>query len=151
MNKAMIIGNLGADPDIRYMPNGDPVTNISVATNKNWTDQESGEKKQRTEWHRCTAFGKRAENLAKYLRKGSKVFIEGELQTRSWEDKEGIKRYTTEIRVFNFEFLDQRNTGERPPHPADAPPDDSGKPQQQRPQTETEGATQPDFDDDIPF
>ncbi len=152
MNKAMIIGNLGQDPDTRYMPSGDAVTTVSVATNRRWKDKETGEKKDHTEWHRCVAFGKRAETMAEFLRKGSKVFIEGQLQTRKWDDKEGVTRYSTEIRIDSFEFLDRRSD-ERPPHPADSPPYNTGegKAPESKPDEGSPPRSDEDFDDDIPF
>ena len=110
LNKAMIIGFLGQDPETRYTDNGTAVTTVSVATTSRWKDKQSGEQKERTEWHRCVAWGRQAETFAQFLKKGSQVYIEGELQTRSWEDKDGIKRYTTEIRVWQFSFLDRRST-----------------------------------------
>jgi single-strand DNA-binding protein len=152
LNKAMVIGYLGADPDTRYMPSGEAVTTISVATTARWKDKASGEQKERTEWHRCVAFGKRAETMAEFLRKGAQVYVEGELQTRKWDDKDGVTRYSTEIRVFNFSFLDRKGTGDRPPHPADQDQekDQDGMPPQSR--TDADDAAPPgDFDDDIPF
>ena len=154
LNKAMVIGYLGADPDTRYMPSGEAVTTISVATTARWKDKASGEQKERTEWHRCVAFGKRAETMAEFLRKGAQVYVEGELQTRKWDDKDGITRYSTEIRVFQFSFLDRKGTGDRPPHPADQEKqeqDQDGLPPQSR--TDADDAKPPpdDFDDDIPF
>jgi len=151
LNKAMVIGYLGQDPDTRYLDNGDAVTTISVATTARWKDKTSGEQKERTEWHRCVAFGKRAETMAKFLRKGAQVYVEGELQTRKWEDKEGITRYSTEIRVFTFSFLDRKGTSDdRPPHPADKP-DQDGKPPTSREEADDSTPPQEDFDDDIPF
>lgn len=149
MNKAMLIGNLGSDPDTRYLPNGDAVATISVATNKRWKDKQTGEQKDHTEWHRCTAFGKRAETIAKYLRKGSKVFIEGELRTNKWTDKDGIDRYSTDIRIDNFEFLDKKEAG--PPHPADTPQYNAGEGKAPESQPDGSAPEQEDFDDDIPF
>ncbi len=162
MNKVILIGNLGSDPDTRYMDNGDAVTTISVATNRRWKDRTSGEQKSHTEWHLCVAFGKRAETMTTYLRKGSKVCVEGELRTRKWDDKEGVTRYTTEIRVDNFEFLDKKEGEGRPPHPASPPyntgegkepdTDQDGLPPQSR--TDADDSAPPaqdDFDDDIPF
>lgn len=148
----MIIGYLGGDPDVRYLPNGDPVANFSVATNTRWKDRESGEQKERTEWHRCSAFGRQAEVIAEYLRKGSHVFVEGELQTRKWQDKDGIDRWTTEIRVRGFEFLDRKGEGGggRPPHSADMPPDDREKTRTSTP-SQSSQEPPPEFDDDIPF
>lgn len=118
MNKAQLIGNLGADPEVRYMPNGDAAVSFRIATNKRWTDKE-GKKQEHTEWHSCTMFGKRGEALAKYSHKGSKIYVEGELRTRKWTDKNNVDRWTTEIRVYDFEFLESKGTG-RPPHPAEA-------------------------------
>ncbi len=153
MNKAMLIGNLGADPDTRYMPSGSAVTTVNVATNRRWKDKTTGEKKEHTEWHRCVAFGTQAETMAEFLRKGSKVYIEGELQTRKWDDKDGVTRYTTEIKVFRFEFLDKREGSDRPPHPADTPPYNTGEGKE--PETAPDDGAPPpgddDFDDDIPF
>jgi len=98
INKVTILGTCGQDPDVRYLPNGNAVTNLSLATSEQWTDKQTGHKVERTEWHRVSMFGKVAEIAGEYLRKGSKVYIEGKLQTREWE-KDGIKRYTTEIIV----------------------------------------------------
>ncbi len=152
LNKAMVIGYLGADPDTRYMPSGEAVTTISVATTSRWKDKTSGEPKERTEWHRCVAFGKRAETMAEFLRKGAQVYVEGELQTRKWKDKDDVDRWSTEIRVFQFSFLDKKGTGERPPHPADDEKDQDGKPPQSRTDADdAEPPAQDDFDDDIPF
>jgi single-strand DNA-binding protein len=152
MNKAMIIGNLGQDPDTRYLPSGDAVTTVSVATNRRWKDKTTGEKKEHVEWHRCVAFGKRAETMAEFLRKGSKVFIEGQLQTRKWDDKDGVTRYSTEIRIDNFEFLDRKEGSDRPPHPA-SPPYNTGE--GEKPESKPDDGSPPrsdeDFDDDIPF
>jgi len=153
LNKAMVIGYLGADPDTRYMPSGEAVTTISVATTARWKDKASGEQKERTEWHRCVAFGKRAETMAEFLRKGAQVYVEGELQTRKWDDKDGVTRYSTEIRVFQFSFLDRKGTGDRPPHPADdgKQQDQDGLPPQSRTAADDSDPHSEDFDDDIPF
>lgn len=104
VNKAILIGNLGRDPELRYTQNGQAVTSFSLATNENWTDK-SGERTERTEWHRIVAWGKTAELCAQYLSKGRTVYIEGRLQTRDWEDKEGVKRQTTEIVANTVQFL----------------------------------------------
>jgi len=104
LNKAMIIGNLGADPEVKYLPSGRAVANLRVATNRQWQDKDSGEQKEQTEWHRVTLFGGMAEVAGKYLSRGSRVFIEGRLQTREWE-KDGQKRYTTEIIAENMIML----------------------------------------------
>jgi single-strand DNA-binding protein len=98
VNKVIIVGTMGQDPEVRYLPNGNAVTNLSLATSEQWTDKQTGQKVEKTEWHRVSMFGKIAEIAGEYLRKGSQVYIEGKLQTREWE-KDGIKRYTTEIVV----------------------------------------------------
>lgn len=108
VNKAIIVGNLGRDPEIRYMPNGDAVTNIAVATTESWKDKNSGEKKEITEWHRITFYRKLAEIAGQYLKKGSSVYIEGRLQTRKWTDKDGVERYTTEIIADSMQMLGGR-------------------------------------------
>src|SRR5512134_1444356 len=105
VNKVILIGNLGRDPEVRYTTNGTPVANFTLATSERWHDQASGE---RTEWHRIVLFGKQAEIAGEYLRKGRQVFVEGSLQTREWTDREGNKRYTTEVRALNFQMLGSR-------------------------------------------
>src|ERR1700722_5050505 len=106
VNKVILIGNLGADPDVRYMPNGSAVTNVTVATSTVWRDKQSGELLERTEWHRVAFFNRLAEIVGEYLRKGSKVYIEGSLRTRKWQDKSGMDRYTTEIVANEMQMLD---------------------------------------------
>jgi single-strand DNA-binding protein len=145
----MIIGFLGNDPEVRYMPSGDAVANFSVATTNRWKDKQSGEQKEHTEWHRCVAFGKDADTINEYLKKGSQVYVEGELRTNKYDDKEGITRYSTEIRVRRFSFLDRKgdSTGApagRSKPDAPAKPDPKGDP-------DDPGASEEDFDDDIPF
>lgn len=108
VNKVIIVGNLGRDPETRYMPNGDAVTNIAVATTESWKDKNSGEKKEVTEWHRVTFYRKLAEIAGQYLKKGSSVYIEGRLQTRKWTDKDGVERYTTEIISDSMQMLGGR-------------------------------------------
>ncbi|MEN5236638.1 single-stranded DNA-binding protein [Pseudomonas sp. TWI923] len=148
VNKVILVGTLGQDPEVRYLPNGNAVTNISLATSEQWTDKRSGEKVERTEWHRVVLFGKIAEIAGEYARKGSQIYIEGKLQTREWE-KDGIKRYTTEVHV------DMRGTmqllGSKPPgQQAGQMPD--RQPRQQRPAPQqSQQSAPPDFDDDIPF
>ncbi|MFY9315669.1 MAG: single-stranded DNA-binding protein [Burkholderiales bacterium] len=109
VNKVIIVGNLGRDPETRYLPSGEAVTNISVATTSSWKDKASGEKKEETEWHRVSAFGRLAEIMGEYLKKGSQVYIEGQLRTRKWQDKEGKDRYTTEIRADVMQMLGSRS------------------------------------------
>lgn len=155
INKVILVGNLGRDPETRYMPSGGAVTNVSVATSKSWRDRDSGEQKERTEWHRVVFFNRLAEIAGEYLKKGSKVYIEGELRTREWE-REGQKHYTTEIVAGEMQMLDSR--GDAPmggggsygsgngggsagggSRGSGGPADDFGPPPQD------------DFDDDIPF
>lgn len=114
LNKVQIIGHLGADPEQRYMPSGKAVVNLRVATSETWKDRESGDKKEKTEWHSIVAFDKLAEIMSEYLRKGSQVYIEGKLQTRKWQDKEGKDRYSTEIIAQQMQMLGSKPQGERP-------------------------------------
>lgn len=106
VNKVILIGNLGADPEVRYMPNGSAVANVSLATSTAWRDKQSGELLERTEWHRVAFFNRLAEIVGEYLRKGSKIYIEGSLRTRKWQDKNGVDRYTTEIVANEMQMLD---------------------------------------------
>jgi single-strand DNA-binding protein len=111
VNKVIIVGNLGADPETRYMPSGEAVTNIRVATTDRWKDKQSGETKEATEWHRIVFFNRLAEVAGEYLKKGSQVYVEGTLRTRKWQDKEGQERYTTEIRADVMQMLGRREGG----------------------------------------
>ena len=111
VNKVILIGNVGSDPELKYTNNGAGVSNFSVATNESWMDKNTNERQERTEWHRIVAWGRLAEICNQYLRKGSKVYIEGRLQTRSWEDQNGQKRYTTEIVAAEMQMLDSREDG----------------------------------------
>lgn len=111
VNKVILIGNLGKDPESRYFPNGDAVANATIATSESWTDKQSGEKKEHTEWHNVVFRRKLAEIAAQYLKKGSKVYVEGSLRTRKWQDKEGHDRYTTEVIVNDMQMLDGRPGG----------------------------------------
>lgn len=122
INKVILIGNLGKDPELRHTPQGQAVANFSLATSENWTDK-SGQKQERTEWHKVVVWGKPAELAAKYLSKGRKAYIEGRLQTRAWDDKEGQKRYTTEVVASTIQFLD--SAASRGEHAA-GPSNDSG-------------------------
>ena len=122
INKVILIGNLGRDPEVRYTPDGTAVANFSIATSDEWTDKATNEKKERTEWHRIVAFGRLGEICGEYLSKGRQVYIEGKLQTRSWE-KDGVTRYTTEIVAFTVQFLGSKDSADtyRPPGPAETP------------------------------
>jgi len=126
INKVILIGNLGAKPEVKYASNGNAIANLSIATSESWTDKNTGEKQEKTEWHRVSLFGKLAEIAGQYLDKGSKVYVEGKLQTRKWQDKEGKDRYTTEVVVSGFngvlQMLDRREDIEgvdqpTPPYP----------------------------------
>lgn len=138
VNKAIIIGHLGQDPDVRYMPDGAAVANISVATDESYKDKQSGQMVPQTEWHRVVMFRRLGEIAGEYLKKGSKVYIEGRLKTRSWE-KDGVKRYSTEIVANELQMLDGKSDNGQQQQP----------PQQSQPQPQPEQGG--DFDDDIPF
>lgn len=111
VNKVILVGNLGRDPEVRYTQSGTPVANFTLATTDRWSDQ-SGERQERTEWHRIVVWGKQAEIAGEYLRKGKQIFVEGSLQTREWTDRDGNKRYTTEVKAMNFQMLGRRGEGE---------------------------------------
>jgi len=146
INKVILVGNLGADPETRYMPSGKPVTNIRIATSEGWTDKQSGDKQERTEWHAVVLFEKLAEISAEYLRKGSQVYIEGSLRTRKWQDKEGKDRYTTEIVAREMQMLGGRGGGEGGERRAPAAASGSSSSSSAPPPAEAG-----EFDDDIPF
>ncbi len=150
VNKVILIGNLGRDPEVRYMPSGDAVANISIATTETWKDK-NGEKQEKTEWHRVAMFGKTAEIAGEYLKKGSQVYIEGRLETRKWTDKEGQERYTTEIRADRMQMLGSRSGGSD----RMAPPEDDAPKAAAAPAKKSGGAAKgsslEDLEDDIPF
>lgn len=143
VNKVILVGNLGRDPEVRYMPSGDAIANISVATTDNWKDK-NGEKQERTEWHRVAFFGKLAEIVGEYLKKGSQVYVEGRLQTRKWTDKEGHDKYTTEIVADRMQMLGSRGGSGAPSQSEESPP-----PRQSGPPAASSEFN--DLDDDIPF
>lgn len=118
INKVIVVGNLGRDPETKYMPSGDAFTNIAVATTDKWKDKNSGEQKEATEWHRIAFFGKLAEIAGQYLKKGSQVYIEGKLRTRKWQDKDGVEKYTTEIIADTMQMLGGRPSGDQEAAPA---------------------------------
>ena len=160
INKVILIGNLGQDPETKYMPSGGAVTNVSLATSESWRDKQTGEQQERTEWHRVVFFNRLAEIAGEYLRKGSKVYIEGSLRTRKWQGQDGQDRYTTEIVASEMQMLDSRgdmgaDTGsyQRPAaQSSGAPAQQPPRAPAQRPQPETSQAPGFDsFDDDIPF
>lgn len=140
LNKVQLIGNLGQDPEIKYLPSGDAVANLSIATTDRWKDKATGEQQERTEWHRVSFFGKAAETIGKFLTKGSPLYVEGQIQTRKWQDKEGNDRYTTEIKGREFQFIGKVGEG------------DGGAPrQQQDAPAQNQPSPQASIDDDIPF
>ena len=158
LNKCMFIGRLGNDPEIKYMPNGNAVANINIAVGDDYKDKNTGQKVERTEWVRCVSFGKLAEIMGEYLRKGSKVYIEGKFATRKWQDQQGQDRYSTEIVAENMQMLDSASGSQNQNHA----PQQGYTPQQQQPMRQPQQASPPqnqqastpqsmDFDDDIPF
>lgn len=136
VNKVIIIGNLGEDPTVRYAQNNNAVCNLSIATSESWTDKATNERKEQTEWHRVVIYQRLAEIAGEYLRKGSKVYIEGKLKTRKWTDKDGIERYTTEIVANELQMLDGNPAGQPPRYPNG---NQGQKPQQQRPAQQAGG------------
>ena len=155
VNKVILIGRLGQNPELRYTQGGTSVSNFSLATNENWTDK-SGQRQERTEWHRVVAWGKTAELCSQYLTKGRQVYLEGKLQTRQWEDQNGQKRYTTEIQATSVQFLGGRDAASAP-GPSDAPVDQAQQPagpefEASAPNFSSGQNSQPAFtEDDIPF
>ena len=155
INKVILVGNLGAKPEVKYASNGNAISNLSVATSESWTDKSTGQKQERTEWHRVSLFGKLAEIAGQYLDKGSKVYVEGKLQTRKWQDQNGQDRYTTEVVVSGFngtlQMLDRRNDSS-----SITPSEDVSS---QGEDVTVKGQTEPsitpvskdEFEDDIPF
>jgi single-strand DNA-binding protein len=164
VNKVIILGRLGNDPDVRTLPNtGNTVANLSVATNEAWRNKDTGQMEERTEWHRCTCFGRTAEVVRDYLRKGSSVYIEGRLQTRKWQDQQGNDRYSTDIIVNELQMLGGRNDGMQqggsyqPPaaqgfgQGASQPSARQQPAQQPAPGSQSGGSDAEMFDDEIPF
>jgi single-strand DNA-binding protein len=148
INKVILIGNLGADPEVRYMPSGGAVANITLATSEAWKDKQTGEQHDRTEWHRVVFFNRLAEIVGEYLKKGAKIYVEGSLRTRKWQDKSGQDRYTTEIVANEMQMLDSRGgagAAERGTQNNNQEQDNYAK-SSIEPASSTEG-----FDDDIPF
>ena len=143
VNKVILIGNLGRDPEVRYMPNGQAVANVTIATSESWKDKNTGEQQERTEWHRVVFFRRLAEIAGEYLKKGARVYVEGRLQTRKWQDNQGQDRYTTEIIANEMQMLGSAGGGGG--NYNNAPPSDTDM------GNEPAMATAGDFDDDIPF
>lgn len=148
VNKAILIGNLGKDPELRYMPNGDAVCSFSIATSEQWTDKASGEKREATEWHNIVAFRKLAEICGQYLAKGSQVYIEGRIKTEKWQDKEGNDRYTTKIYADNMKMLGGKRDGEQSAPRSESAPAQN---QQRSAPAQNGGGSFDDFEDSIPF
>ena len=148
INKVILVGNLGAKPEVKYASNGNAISNLSVATSESWTDKSTGQKQERTEWHRVSLFGKLAEIAGQYLDKGSKVYVEGKLQTRKYTDKDGIERWTTDIVVSGFngtlQMLDRRDDSS-----SSAPSEDATEKAKAEPSITP--VSKDEFEDDIPF
>ena len=148
VNKVILVGNLGADPDTRYMPSGKAVTNIRLATSESWKDRQTGDMQERTEWHSIVMYDKLGEIAAEYLRKGSQVYIEGKLRTRKWQDKDGNDRYTTEIIANEMNMLGGRGAADRGSAPS---PDRMRERGESAPARAEPAGVAESFDDDIPF
>ena len=148
INKVIIVGNLGNDPEIRTMPNGEVVANITVATSESWNDKNTGERREVTEWHRIVFYRRQAEVAGEYLRKGSKVYVEGRLKTRKWQDQNGQDRHTTEIQGDVLQMLDSRQSGDNQDKPPTSNAYSNAKNGTKQPQTQQ---SVDDFSDDIPF
>ena len=159
VNKVILVGNLGKDPEVRYSPNGGAVANITIATSESWKDKTSGEKQEKTEWHRVVFFGRLAEIAGEYLKKGAQIYIEGRLQTRKWQDKEGKDRYTTEIVANEMQMLGSREGRGAPSEFDQSSSGDEGQGRgssSRAPAATSSAGGKPsappsDFDDDIPF
>lgn len=146
VNKAILVGNLGRDPEIRYSPGGAAVATVSIATTDSWKDKQTGEQQERTEWHRVVFFGRLAEIVGEYLKKGSQVYVEGRIQTRKWQDKEGNDRYTTEVVANEMQMLGGRGGGS-----PGGPPSDYDQDSGYSGNGDSSSGSSEDFDDDIPF
>ncbi len=159
VNKVILVGNVGGDPDVRYMPNGNAATTLSIATSESWKDKQTGEKQERTEWHRVVCYARLGEIAGQYIRKGSKIYVEGSLRTRKWQDQQGQDKYMTEIIASEMQMLDskggQSSFNEAPPaHASEAQGSSYAQAAPARSQPATESTAQAAFDDlndDIPF
>ena len=161
VNKVILVGNCGSDPETKYLPSGGAVTNLSIATSETWKDKQSGQQQERTEWHRVVFFNRLAEIAGEYLKKGSKVYVEGRLQTRKWQGQDGQDRYTTEIVANEMQMLDSRGGGDtgmggggqfnQAPAAQSQPQGQGGSQPQQQPAGGQAAPSFDDFDDDIPF
>lgn len=152
INKAILIGNLGGDPEVRYMPSGGAVANVTLATSEAWKDKQTGEQHDRTEWHRVVFFNRLAEIAGEFLRKGSKIYVEGRIQTRKWQDKNGQDRYTTEIIANEMQMLDSRGgSGNHASSEQGSSHQSSNQPHEGMEKASHEPMPETSFDDDIPF
>lgn len=157
VNKVILVGNCGSDPETKHLPSGSAVTNLSIATSDSWKDKQSGQQQERTEWHRVVFFNRLAEIAGEYLKKGSKVYVEGRLQTRKWQGQDGQDRYTTEIVANEMQMLDSRGSSggggqfDQSSAPQSAPQSGGGQQPQQQPASGQPAPSFDDFDDDIPF
>ncbi|ELK5289419.1 single-stranded DNA-binding protein [Salmonella enterica] len=151
VNKVIILGNVGQDPETRTMNNGDMVATVSIATSEVWNDKQTGEKKEQTEWHRVTFWRKPAEIIAQYVQKGSRLYVEGKLQTRKWTDNNGVERWTTEVVAEDFQLMGSNQNGQQGGQQQGAPSHSGGQQRQQQRQQAPQNQPPKDFDDDIPF
>jgi len=171
VNKVILIGNLGADPEVRYTQNSTAIANLSIATSETWKDKQTGEPREQTEWHRCVAYRRLAEIAGEYLKKGSKVYVEGRLQTRKWTGQDNVERYTTEVVINEMQMLDSRGgpqggapqqgqgfgggqpqqQSQQQQRPAPQPAQQQNQQSQQKPAEPAPFSPDNDFDDDIPF
>lgn len=162
INKVILVGNVGVDPEVRYLPNGNAVTSLSIATSESWKDKTTGEKQERTEWHRVVCFNRLGEIAGEYVRKGSKLYIEGSIRTRKWQDQQGQDKYTTEIIAADLQLLDSKSSGgtanyediPQGQYGSSAPQNNGGRAQQNQQTNQSSHTNQDAFeelDDDIPF
>ena len=157
INKVILVGNLGQDPEVKFMPSGNAVLSISIATSESWKDKQTGQPVEKTEWHRVTFFNRLAEIAGEYLKKGSQIYVEGKLQTRKWQDQAGVDRYTTEVIANNMQMLGAGGSSNDKPY--DSSSDNQSRPQQHKNEQQadkkvvSESSPPPmdSFDDDVPF
>ncbi|WP_028388534.1 single-stranded DNA-binding protein [Legionella fairfieldensis] len=153
INKVILVGNVGVDPDVRYLPNGNAVTTLSIATSETWKDKQTGDKQERTEWHRVVCFNRLGEIAGEYVRKGSKLYVEGSLRTRKWQDQQGQDRYTTEIVANDIQMLDSKGSSsnyEEMPSSSQHQPPQQHQTRKAQPVQSAQDAFE-ELDDDIPF
>ena len=151
INKVILVGNVGGDPEVRYMPNGNAVTTLSIATSETWKEKETGNKQERTEWHRVVCFNRLGEIAGEYVRKGSKLYVEGSLRTRKWQDPQGVDKYTTEIIASDIQMLDSKGTSSSPYGDTQSAPQYESQGAAKKPQAVAAQNAFEELDDDIPF